>query len=215
METAALIKFGQYDHLCSLRDKGEMYMNTLPYFRKIEDDELRGDPFDSVDEVKRGNKGHGSVKDTGHTFEITNFVIRLGPDSPENINLFCMYAMRPEYGSYPINEKNVRFGDYALIFFDSQEFINRISQSVRLEKIPTQANLIEYISQNHVGEVGPFKKLETFEYQSEWRVVCQNGPGKERIIKLGNLSDICTIVKAKNINNEITFIPNKVNSLGR
>ena len=46
MERAALIKFGKYEHISALRDQGEIYMNTLPYFREIEDNDLRGDPYD-------------------------------------------------------------------------------------------------------------------------------------------------------------------------
>ena len=42
-ETGTLIKFGQLEHLLRLRDEGFLYMNNLPYFWKIEDDELRGD----------------------------------------------------------------------------------------------------------------------------------------------------------------------------
>jgi len=45
-EPGTLIKFGQRKHLLRLRDEGLLYMNNLPYFWKIEDDELRGDPFD-------------------------------------------------------------------------------------------------------------------------------------------------------------------------
>ena len=204
MERSALIKFGEYEHLCSLRDKGEIYMNTLPYFREIEDGELRGDPFDSVTEIIRGNKGHIALE-TGQKIQLTDFVLRIGPDTPENTNLFCMYTMRPKHGAYPINEKNFKFGEYALVFFDSQELINRIGKSLRQLGISAKANIVEYVGNDHVGEMGPFKKLEAFSYQSEWRLVCENGTGNPRTIVIGDLSTICTLVKAKNINKEITF----------
>lgn len=209
METAALIKFGDYDHLCSLRDKGEIFMNNLPYFWKIEDDELRGDPCDSVDEIHRGSKGHGEILSTGHKFQISSFVLRIGPDTPETINLFCMYAMRPKHGTYPIDEKNFKFGTHALIFFNSQELINRLSTFIKNKAVPAKANLVEYIDTDHSGTTGPFRKLNTFEYQSEWRLVCYDGPGKERTLIIGSLSDISVLVEAKNINKEITFSPNK------
>ena len=53
-EPGTLIKFGQQEHLLRLRDEGLLYMNHLQYFWKIEDDELRGDPFDCITEVARG-----------------------------------------------------------------------------------------------------------------------------------------------------------------
>lgn len=51
-----LVKFGQQEHLKLLQEEGLLYLNNLQYFWKIEDQELRGDPFDGVAEVRRGPK---------------------------------------------------------------------------------------------------------------------------------------------------------------
>lgn len=209
METAALIKFGSYEHLCSLRDSGEIYMNTLPYFRSIEDNELRGDSNESVDEIQRGSDGYITIPSTGQRIQVTDFVLRIGPDNPENITLFCMYAMRPKYGTYPIDKRNFKFGSHALIFFKSQELINRISIFIKKNSFLAKAGLVEYLDVSHIGEVGSFKKLKPFGYQSEWRLVCNNTTGKEQRLTIGSLKDICTLVKADNVNNEIMFTPYK------
>ena len=42
---------------------GILYMNNLPYFWGIENDELRGDPYDSVNEVERGRKARIFLQD--------------------------------------------------------------------------------------------------------------------------------------------------------
>lgn len=158
-----------------------------------------------IEELKVLQKIHS----TGQIIQVSNFVIKSGPNTPENINLFCMYAMRPEYGTYPIDEKNFRFGTHALILFNSQEFINRLSLFIKQNSLTAKANLVKYIDNSHSGNVGPFKKLKTFEYQSEWRLVCKNTTGKEQKLKIGSLKDISILVKADNINNEITITPNK------
>ena len=63
-EKATLVKFGLKEHLSQLRDRGLLYMNNLPHFWKIEDECLRGDPYDSVDRIETGNHGTILVKGT-------------------------------------------------------------------------------------------------------------------------------------------------------
>jgi hypothetical protein len=55
-QPGTLIKFGKLEHLQQLQDKGLLYMNNLPYFWNIEDEELRGDPLDCAAQVLRGQR---------------------------------------------------------------------------------------------------------------------------------------------------------------
>lgn len=182
-------------------------MNNLPYFWNIEDNELRGDPNDSVSEIVRGKKISFSIQDEGannkHFVLNGKFTLRFHPANAENINLFCMYAMRPAFGSYPIPEKNFRFGDFALVFLEPQTFVDRIELFINKNKILGKADLVEYVDDNHIGKVGPFRKSKSFKYQSEWRLVCIDGPDREMILQIGNLKKISTIVKAEEINDLI------------
>jgi hypothetical protein len=204
MESAALIKFGSYENMCSLRDKGEIYMNTLPYFRQIEDDGLRGDPFDSVNEIQRGTKGHVVIPSTGKKIRVTNFELRIGPDDPEQINLYCMYALRARQESYPIHEKNYNFGTHALIIFNAQTFMDKLRAELKDKNINGSSNLVEYINNDHIGKAGPFKKFQKFAYQSEWRLLCSNGNDEPRKMIIGPINDISLLVETHNINNEVT-----------
>jgi hypothetical protein len=207
MERAALVKFGNLEHLESLQTNGEVYMNTLPYFRKIEDDDLRGDPFDSVSEIQRGTKGTITHPETGATFPVTEFTLRLGPNEPEKINLFCMYALRPEHGTFPVPEDNFRFGNHALVITNVPVFLDKISIYLREHKITGKADLVEYLDNNHVGDVGPFKKLKKFSYQSEWRLMCKNGSGTPIKLKIGSLKNISILIESSKINHEVKIYP--------
>ncbi len=179
-------------------------MNTLPYFREIEDIGLRGDPFDSVDEIQRGTKGHIVIADTEKKIQVTNFELRIGPDEPEKMNLYCMYALRAKRESYPIHEKNFEFGSHALIIYNAQVFMDKIRVVLKKKNTKGVSNLVEYLGDNHTGDVGPFKKLKRFAFQSEWRLVCNNGNGNPRKLIIGQINDISHIVEAQNINNEVT-----------
>ena len=116
VEKATLVKFGHYEHICQLRDEGLIYMNNLPYFWQIEDKELREDKFESVAEVIRGSSGTViPEKGRDNPVIVRSWVIRIHPREPEKIDIFCMCAVRPSAGSFPVDERNFQFGEYALI----------------------------------------------------------------------------------------------------
>ena len=205
-ERAALVKFGEWEHLQQLQDEGLLYMNNLPYIWKIEDKELRGDPYDSVDRVERGKKARIFLQDgTEVPFEATNWVIRILPPEPERINVFCMYALRLSAGSYPVDNRNYKFGDYALLVTKPQEFIDRVAAQLRADAINAKTNLVEYVDGQYAGELGPFRKFRQFAYQSEWRLVCYDGPGGVRKIMLGDIRSISVVVASKEINERVAI----------
>jgi hypothetical protein len=206
-EKATLVKLGQYEHICKLRDEGLLYMNNLLYFWQIEDEELRGDKFDSVAEINRGSSGTAIPEnEPDKPVTITHWILRRHPYQPEKINIFCMCAVRPSVGSFPIDERNFRFGDYALILTDPQKFIDRISSQLKSQNISHKANLVKYVDDNYTGELGPFRKLRKFAYQFEWRLVCFDGPGRERVFRIGDIKDICVVVKTSKINQRLSVL---------
>jgi hypothetical protein len=203
-EPGTLLKFGQQEHLLRLRDEGLLYMNHLPYFWKIEDDELRGDPFDCIAEVARGPRISFPSTEGKELFIKGNWTLRMHPPEPEKINMFCMYALRPlAAGTFPINERNFRFGEHALVLMNRDEFMLRIESTLKLQEIVAKANLVEYVDDGYTGKIGPFRKLRRFSYQSEWRLVCKDGPGGPREIRIGSIRDISEIIRSDEVNKEI------------
>ena len=203
-EPGTLIKFGQQEHLLRLRDEGLLYMNNLPYFWEIEGDELRGDPFDCIVEVARGPRISFPSAEGKEVFLEGNWTIRMHPAEPEKINIFCMYALRPIIeGTFPVNERNFRFGEHALVLMNRDEFMRRIELTLKSQEIIAKANLVEYVEDGYAGKMGPFRKLRRFSYQSEWRLVCKGGPGGPREIKIGSIRDISEIIRSDEVNKEI------------
>ena len=167
-EPGTLIKFGQQEHLLQLQDEGLLYMNHLPYFWEIEDEELRGDPFDCIAEVARGPKIGFTVADGKEVFMEGIWTLRMHPREPEKINIFCMYALRPLVeGTFPVDERNFRFGEYALVLINRDEFMRRIESILKSQRIIAKADLVEYLDDKYTGKLGPFRKLKRFAYQSE------------------------------------------------
>jgi len=203
-EPGTLIKFGLQKHLLQLQEEGLLYMNNLPYFWGIEDGELRGDPFDCNARIERGPKIGLTLPDGKEVFMEGTWTLRMPPSEPDKINLFCMYALRPlAEGSFPVDAKNLRFGEHALVLINRNEFMLRIESVVKSQRIKAQAGLVEYVDDCYKGELGPFRKLTKFSYQSEWRLVCLDGPGGPREIRIGSIRDISAIIRSDEVNKEI------------
>ncbi|MHB8770506.1 MAG: hypothetical protein ACYC7J_05880 [Syntrophales bacterium] len=195
-----LIKFGKEADLLQLRDEGLLYMNNLRYFWGIEDEELRGDCFDCVAEVARGPKVVMRQPDGKDLVMTGKWVLRIHPPAPEKTNIFSMFALRSAIGNSPIDECNFRFGEHALVMLDPQAFMTRVETHLKAEKIEARGDLVEYVNDDHAGKLGPFKKLRKFSYQSEWRLVCPDGPGGPRMIRIGSIRDISVLVRCTEIN---------------
>ena len=87
-----------------------------------------------------------------------DYTLKIRPSEPEKINIFCMYALRPLIeGTFPVNKKNKRFGDYALILMNRGEFIQRLESSLKSQRIVGDAGLVEYVNDEHAGKLGPLK----------------------------------------------------------
>ena len=126
------------------------------------------------------------------------------PPQPEKINIFSMYSLRPlAENTFPFDDKNFRFGEHALLLIKPSEFMRRIELSLKSQRIIANADLVEYVDDEYAGKVGPFRKFKKFSYQSEWRLVCLDGPGGPRKIHIGSIQDISVIMRSDEVNKEI------------
>ncbi len=195
-EHACLVKFGALNHILELHREGLLYMNKLPFFWQAEDGQLRQDENECLDRLAGGKRteieGLGAVEGQR--------TLRLPPPDADMINLFCMYALRPAAGTFPVDSRNLRFGASALVVTSLREFIDRVAAGLQREGIRHEAGLVEYVDDDYHGKIGPLKKLKAFAYQSEWRVVCYDGPGCPREVRIGNLEDISFVIPSGDIN---------------
>lgn len=203
-QPGTLIKFGKLEHLHQFRDEGLLYLNNLPYFWNLEDEELRGDPFDCAVQVIRGPKITMVMPDRNEVTVCRDYTLKIRPSEPEKINIFCMYALRPLIeGAFPVDKKNQRFGDHALILMNRDEFIQKLESSLKSQRIVADGELVEYVNDEHTGELGPFRKFNRFSYQHEWRLVGYDGSGEPRKIQIGSIRDISVILPSDQVNKEI------------
>ena len=104
-----------------------------------------------------------------------------------------------------MDERNFRFGDYALVLTNPQEFIDRIPSRLTAQGVRCRAGLVDYVDEESTREMGPFRKLRRFAYQSEWRLVCHDGPGGPRRLYIGSIEEISAIVPSTELNQKIRY----------
>lgn len=198
-----LIKFGKREHVEQFRAEGRLYMNSLPYFWQLDEDDQRGDPFDGLDHVSRGQNTviHvGSDPQSMRPIRVTSYEFTTSPDDAAGINIFCMYAAYPERGRWPVHSSVLALGDSAVVVHNLTEFLRRLRLNLEVNQIVGKAQLVEYVEDQHDGELGPFRKHQRFTGQSEWRLVTYGGNGGVRSLTLGSLEDISDVLPSTGVN---------------
>jgi len=189
-------------YIKSLYEKGEIYINTIDYIRKCDDNENRSDPDDSIH--KRTFLGDTKIRvcdcgldidKHGVTFDTKGAVLNF--DSSQKGNIYCLSGIYTKHitGNRQNLEFDTRsFGESLILIHNPKEFIKRIIKGLNdagFENVLYKA--VEYYPNNYSGYVGFFKKHEKFSYQNEFRIFVPNKKDKPIKITIGSLKDIAII----------------------
>lgn len=192
-----LIKISEDRFIDLLQTEGHLYLNTINYFRSIEDSGLKGDK----------NEGKASLK------QITNIQIQLEGktiaqaskgqlyfDHPENQgNIYCMYGIKTNsidfskksFQKIQLENKTKNFGQSALLIFDLKEFMNRLKNELQNKRTEFTFSPVSYYhNDTYNGKLSPFHKSHKYEYQNEVRLWIPNKGDRPIEIFIGDISDI-------------------------
>ena len=181
-------------------------MRPIWKFRRLEADELRGDSNEGThwtvpfDQVKLQMEVEGEFRDIPGI----SGPIRYSRDADQNVNVFCMYALRRENPQLQIDPRNFAFGDAYALLMDGDDFLRRVRKALLPQGQELRWQLVDYIdSRIHAGPMGIFSKFTHFQYQSEFRIVLLPGTGEDFPFDIGDLSDITTTGKLSDLNDHI------------
>ena len=100
-----------------------------------------------------------------------------------------------------IDRRLIEFGDYCLLIKSPSEFLKKVEKAINNnpEYIKFTYGEIEYVSKdNYDGELGPFRKIDNYKHQKEWRILVESKSLKSPfIINIGSINDITKIYEAK------------------
>lgn len=207
-----LIKFQSAERIQSLQN-GLLYMNSLEWYRKHEQengDTVIGDLFEGMFHI---NEGQFTIPALGETFDIRN---DLFATNASNDFVYCMFGVNPYCNSFDFSpeqkEAIIDFGNTALL--DRYEFFNRIRIAASKENYEIYGKFVQYYDSN-VDSVNliyslldgthniAFWKRKEYIYQQEYRFLI-HAPNctKDHIeLNIGDIHDISKVFKTSDILN--------------
>jgi hypothetical protein len=193
-----LFKVGSLEHLTAMQH-GLLYMNSLTYFAKLENElagGLRGDPLESIlGRIYGGPAGKYFIKFTlriggeneAKKFDISNnAVLTFEVPDPSNVMIFCFSALADdETGRIPgesngelwLDKRFLWFGSHMLLIRNAPAFSARITDAISKNPYLYSSKyyqggygLVEYVDlEGFSGNIGLFRKGKEYSWQQEFR----------------------------------------------
>ncbi|GAB3289830.1 hypothetical protein [Hymenobacter tenuis] len=200
IQVFSLIKIGDRRFMEDLYQNGTIYMNHISEFVRIEDDNVRGDKHEHLDEQQEINNIVISLRENNVLRGDTG-KLQVWNEEPVG-NIYSMYMLETvdHVEDLIIDSKCKEFGDTAVIILKVDEFYNLIESAIEKEGFKVLSGPVTYVDTNtFFGKWSLFKKPLEYKYQSEFRfVVKKNGYGPF-VIKIGSLKDIAVIIESEKI----------------
>lgn len=196
-----LIKIGKREHIQMLQDKGLLYLNTVNYFRSLEElqkgDENEGIiRIEQVDWIKIEVGGKFiELRKNAKIDNLSSGQLRINKlDLVGNIYSMIALSSNRIANSVICNELNTKLGDTFLIITDAKQFLSRVSSQLNNLGLKHQFNFVTYYdTHSYTGDLSIFNKENRFKHQSEFRIFVKNQTDKPIKIKIGPINEISRI----------------------
>ena len=196
-----LAKLGSRERMKALAETGTVYMQKLSVYVKLENPAV-GDPNEGL--LARYTPENPTLR----------IVARVGdqelplPGASLKINstaldhgVYCMSAIETTSGDLRgsllafLADRRLRdFGDTLVLFKDTPEFIRRLEAAAAAVGHELDHQAVTYVASTHCGDMGPFRKLDSYSHQQEWRFVTSKAIDDTLVLQLGSLLDIAAWV---------------------
>ncbi len=222
-----LVKFGSEENLTKLQH-GQLYMKNLQYYVDLEkntSDEDVGDKYDGqmmLEDTKVTLVDY-ETKELFREYTATRVSMGLGFSK---CPVFCIFSFDDRNRiNAELNGDNLRvryefteeqrtklnnFGTHALIIENTNEFIERIQNSLLSNEIGYSRGFVQYYSFNNIEHFRQVKedntkiafwKRQKYAYQQEYRFLAHTTVDDHLIIDIGNITHITQLVETKSLLN--------------
>lgn len=193
-----LVKVCDRIFMKKLLEEGEVFMRTLEYYRKLENDgadcsDGRGDAYEGVDAITQATAicfGGKEIK--------TSFTIRLNFPNGYRGLIYCLYGVYNDSysnGELILPDEMKEMGDTAVVIKDPMSFIDRCVTAARKAGAgQTAAGSVGYYNETE-GDyfLSPFWKRRKFLPQSEYRFYIPCNYTGDFTLRIGSIEDIADI----------------------
>lgn len=197
------LKFGQEKRILDLFENGTVYLNTVEYFRNVEDGLLRGDRYEGVSKITNLPPGKMTISELNMTVDYLNIHLK---EAYEKVlgNLYCVYCVSSHGWENPldfkIDERNSGFGEYCLMIKQPGVFIQKIEDEIKRLNYKVHTGFVDYYDKNKINDkITLFQKPVEFEYQKEFRFYVKNEKIEPIKLNIGSMRDYSEIYKTEDI----------------
>lgn len=189
----AFLKFGSLEYMTDLFENGTIYMNTIQHFRKVEDEELRGDKYEGASKIINSLPGTFRIPNIEREFNYQK--IHLIESYNEVLgNIYSLYCISshgfPNPIEFNIDSRNHRFGTHCVLIKDNQFFLDSIEKELKRLGLKFHHGFVNYYDKKEKsGNLTLFEKPSEFEYQKEFRFYVENDNLEPICINIGSLKE--------------------------
>jgi hypothetical protein len=194
-----LLKLGQRKHMEQFR-KGQLYMNTLKYFRDLESDPARADHYEGATHIFQ-------PKDVIITLSAPGFgdilidstdlaaATTLSMNSELCCNIFCLHAITAPVNGTLFPSEHEWFGDSMVLVLKTEEFLNRVVAGAKARNLSGKIKRVEYFDDKaYTGKLDRFRKSKRFAHQREYRIAIDSPGTDPFVLDIGDITDITSEV---------------------
>ena len=210
IEVVILLKFGQKEHIENLLTKGEVYMNTIQWFKTYEKDGI-GDIYEGAIEVKNIKNGKTTFKTPNNTITVNNTNLQFRKHQKGHVgNIFSTYAISNlllnRKSIHKIDKIMMKFGSHCLIIKDVNQFLNSITNKLTELGIENSHNIVKYKNlkkNNH--QLSLFNKTHLLSYQKEHRIIAYTKNDSALKFNIGSIENYAEIFTTEEIIKKTTI----------
>lgn len=193
------LKIGTLKHITDMYENGTIYMNSLDFFKEIEDDFLRGDENEGA--IHKVNTANATIKFPWMDSDIHPSRIQYGTYL-ESGNLFSLYSISSKWDPNPLgfrfDARNLDFGSHCVVIKQPGVFIKKVESELIKKGYLFKHGFVKYYEeQERLMDLTPFHKPNAFKYQKEFRFFVENEVKEPIKINIGSMKAYAEIVAAK------------------
>ena len=194
-----LLKLGQREHMEQFRN-GQLYMNTLKYFRNLESDPARADHYEGATHIFQ-------PKDVIITLSAPGFgdilidstdlaaATTLSMTSELCCNIFCLHAITAPVNGTLFPSEHEWFGDSMVLVLKTEEFLNRVVAGAKARNLSGKIKRVEYFDDKaYTGKLDRFRKSKRFAHQREYRIAIDSPGTDPLVLDIGDITHITSEV---------------------
>lgn len=182
--------------LLAVADNGHVYMQTLGFFRTLEDGTPRSDSSEATAYAfqKHGHSLELQIEDEWRLLGTIDGAVRAHDPDLEAANVYCLQARGQSQCDDTWSLSHLGYGESFVVFHNPAEFLHRFKIVAEAQGHRIEYSCVDYVDKHHYhGPMGAFRKFGEWRRDLEFRILVRPGLGAPLSLRLGDLTDIAAI----------------------